>query len=333
MLNASSATSNGYQGIIDFATAYGSMEVRILLLNNGSDLNTLHGYQNEITTKIVSRNAAPIAPRLTESLLGNGELSKAAYSPPTELDSANATSVLKLLAKLAPYNPPANKALVTEVDQMLARAGIANGVYNEADFNITAVNDIILQETAEVLTPSPSSAAWVGYGHGWWGPSRAQSGNFHSAYRKAKNSTPSVIALVQLTLRLVTRAFTAYRGYLELVHKQALYPEYFGPDITSGAGTLEIGANESYLFTFSGTPPSQFWSMTLCGSTNYLIPNPLNRYDLSSTSKSLKYPNGKEGPFQILVQPANKAPPANWTGNWLPCESGGGEFALNCELR
>lgn len=195
MLNASSADSDGYKGIIDFATAYVWMEIRLLLLNNGSDLNTLHGYQNKIKTKAIPRNAAAIAPRLTASLLGNGELSTAPYSPPTELDSANATNVLKLLAKLAPYNPPASKALVAEVDQMLARAGIANGIYNEADFNITAVNDIILQETAEVLTPSPSSAAWVNYGHGWWGPSRAQAGNFPSAYRKSKQIAAPVVAL------------------------------------------------------------------------------------------------------------------------------------------
>lgn len=184
MLNPSSEGSNGYQGIIDFATAYGPMEIRILWLNNGSDLNTLYGYQNEIRTKMIPRDAASLAPRLTGSMLGNGELAPAAYSSPHELNSANATAIWNLLAKLAPDIPPANKALVAEVDQMLARAGIANGVYNGADFNISAVNELIGLETEKVLTPGPNSLAWTDCGHSWWGPSRAQSGNLHSAYRK-----------------------------------------------------------------------------------------------------------------------------------------------------
>lgn len=162
MLNSSSSDSNGYQGIIDFATIYGSMVVRILLLNNESDLNTLHAYQNKIYTKTISLDGAPLAPRLTESLLDNEKLAAAAYSSPFELDSTNATRILNLLAKLAPYNPPADTSLVAEVDEMLARDGIANGVYNApTTLNITAVDELIGLATQEQLSPGPNSAAWV----------------------------------------------------------------------------------------------------------------------------------------------------------------------------
>lgn len=185
MHDSSSAVSSGYQGIVDFPTVYGSMEIRILLLNNGSDLKNVHDYQNQIYTKTIPRDSAPLAPRLTTSLLDHGKLSLAAYSAPEELDSANATSILKLLAKLAPYSPPAEKSLVAEVDEMLSRAGIVNGVYNtNTKINTTAVNEIIGLDAEQILTPVPGSPTWTNYGNDWWGPQKDQSGNFHSAYRE-----------------------------------------------------------------------------------------------------------------------------------------------------
>jgi hypothetical protein len=73
---------------------------------------------------------------------------------------------------------------------------------------------------------------------------------------------------------------------------------------------------------------------------NYLIPNGLNRYSLHEQSNII-YPDGSlvysddnnttDGPFEILLQAANVAPPANWTSNWLPAPAGGGSFTINCK--
>ena len=41
-------------------------------------------------------------------------------------------------------------------------------------------------------------------------------------------------------------------------------------------------------------------------------------------------PNPK--PFQILVQAADAAPPANWTSNWIPSPAGGGNFTVLMRL-
>lgn len=57
----------------------------------------------------------------------------------------------------------------------------------------------------------------------------------------------------------------------------------------------------------------------------------------------LTYPDGepvygnssnpkRDGVFQVLVQPANVKPPANWTSNWLPAPSGGGKGTFIREL-
>jgi Protein of unknown function (DUF1214) len=49
---------------------------------------------------------------------------------------------------------------------------------------------------------------------------------------------------------------------------------------------------------------------------------------------SLVYGGGSttDGPFEILLQAADVAPPANWSSNWLPAPAGGGNFSVNREL-
>lgn len=70
---------------------------------------------------------------------------------------------------------------------------------------------------------------------------------------------------------------------------------------------------------------------------NYLIPNDLHRYNIGDRD-NITYPDGKlvygpdtsseDGMFQILVQAADVPPPKNWTGNWLPGPSGGGNVTV-----
>ena len=67
MCNGSDAS--GFQGVVDFATSYGSLEIRLLLRNNSTDLQTVHRYQHETKTKTIPRNESALAPPLTESLL------------------------------------------------------------------------------------------------------------------------------------------------------------------------------------------------------------------------------------------------------------------------
>lgn len=76
-----------------------------------------------------------------------------------------------------------------------------------------------------------------------------------------------------------------------------------------------------------------FWSVSIYGADQYLIRNPLNRFEVGERSYNLTYQNtGKlvygpsadaksDGPFQVLIQNVNATPPANWTGNWLPGSS------------
>lgn len=105
----------------------------------------------------------------------------------------------------------------------------------------------------------------------------------------------------------------------------------------AGAASIALGPQEAIVYTFSGKPPVKmagFWSLTAYNG-DYLIPNSLHRYNIGDRS-NLIYPDGRrvygsnasksDGPFQILAQAAGNPPPANWTGNWLPTQAGGGNL-------
>ncbi|KAF4629736.1 hypothetical protein G7Y89_g8408 [Cudoniella acicularis] len=97
-------------------------------------------------------------------------------------------------------------------------------------------------------------------------------------------------------------AYIAATGIAQLTNQQTIYPTFVSESSNNGnasnIGFLSIASNEAIIFTFSRKPPvTGFWSLTAYGSDYYL--------------------------------PANVTPPSNWTKNWLPAPSGGGEFLVN----
>ena len=143
-------------------------------------------------------------------------------------------------------------------------------------------------------------------------------------------------------------AYVALFGYQQLTSRQVLYPGYNSLGFTT---TFTLKPNTSVLFTFSGKPQlgaHGFWSMAYYGADQYLIPNPLNRFEVGDRTYSYQFQDGTgpvygtkansthDGPFQILAQPADLPPPSNWTGNWLPASSSFsmiGEFFTVARLR
>ena len=125
------------------------------------------------------------------------------------------------------------------------------------------------------------------------------------------------------------RTYVAVAGYQQLTAAQVLYPGYKALGFTSA---VSLPPNSSLLFTFSGKPKLYspgFRSLTVEGENQYLIPISLGRPSVGDCLYTLRYqgrnatvcgPNASmtDGPFQVLVQPANLVSPANWTGNWLP---------------
>jgi hypothetical protein len=283
------AASSTYKGVVSYATTYGIMLGRILVRQNTTeDIAAIRNYQDQTFLRTISRNpsqpSAAQAPRLSRALI----------------DTSNATDrvtgYLNLLAKIGQFNQPDVFSDRYRVASTLGLAGLANGIYTPPrSINLTA---------ATIAANASISVAYsrnlIDVGNNWVIPKVKCQGIFGVEYG--------------------CRAYRALRGYLGLVQSENLF-------ITNKSDNLTLGANEAFLFTFAGKPPikaSGFWSLTVYGADQYLVPNELGRYVIGDRSTQLKFESGslvygnggngtEDGRFQVLLQPADIAPPENWT--------------------
>ncbi|KAB2099642.1 hypothetical protein AG0111_0g12224 [Alternaria gaisen] len=286
--------SSGYKGIISYAATYGIMLGRILVRQNTTeDIATIHNYEDQTFLKTVPRTLSQPsiaqAPRLTRDLI----------------DTSNATDrvtgYLELLAKIGQFNQPEVLADRYRVASKLGLAGIADGVYIPPQtVNLTA---------ATIAANASISAAYsqnlIDVGNNWVIPKVKCQGIFGLEYG--------------------CRAYRALRGYLGPVQSENLF-------ITNKSDNLTLSATSAFLFTLFGKPPTKstgFWSLTVYGAGQYLVPNELGWYVIGDRSTQLKYEDGglvyggdealsgngtEDGRFQVLLQPADIPPPNNWTG-------------------
>lgn len=198
---------------------------------------------------------------------------------------------------------------------ILGQAGLFGGNYiPPAHLNLTLAAAIANAS----ITAQTSDPANIRYeGNGWELSIPSFQGNFGTNY--------------------APRAYIAITGYQQQTVDQTLYPGYQGLSFN----TLNLAPGKSLLLTWSGKPllhPSGFWSLTMYGANQYLVPNKLNRPEVGDRT-NLTYEDGsfvygpaadttKDGPFKILVQPADLMPPKNWTSNWLPAPIGGGDYSF-----
>lgn len=288
--------SNGYVAIVSSPTAYGTLLVRWGL--NQTNIDAVHRWQNkcEIKTVAPSKDVAAVSPPPLKSLIS---VYKESADP--------AVNVLNLLGVFAPPNGP---------NAVFRTAGISNGTYtSQSSVNLTQANTTALFLAAEGAS-DPNNLEPVN--HGWLLLNPDVIGTYGTDY--------AVRTAIGLT------------GYLALRGPFAIYPTWSNGSDVSATSELDIASDEALLFTFSGKPPLDeggFWSLTVYGGDYYLIPNKLDVYALGDRS-NLTYPNGQrvyptsggsdkdDGVFQILLQPADVAPPSNWTSNWVPAPAGGG---------
>nr|XP_036583912.1 uncharacterized protein CTRU02_06043 [Colletotrichum truncatum]KAF6793171.1 hypothetical protein CTRU02_06043 [Colletotrichum truncatum] len=274
-----------YQAYINLPTPYGISATRILVNQSQADVEAAKRIQNELSITPSCRGSHPAAPPLNLTMFTDNEL---VPGPKNTLEEG----VLKLLAKLAPYNEPMVIADREWVPATLRGAGIANTSFVQPEgTNLTsasaAANSSIIQE---LRIPG----YLTGLGNNWVLPDPTYLGNFQSAY--------------------VTRYMIASTGYLALTREQTVYPAY----AASGISPV-LPSDRALLVTFTSRPvmkPFGFWSLTAYDYEAYLVPNELNR-------------DGGEGSFQVLIQPSNIPPPANWTNNWLPSATDGKGLQMN----
>ncbi|KAK3722119.1 hypothetical protein LTR37_002552 [Vermiconidia calcicola] len=288
-------SSTGYIGSINSPTLYGILLVRWGV--NATNADTVHGWQDQCEVNVLAPAGSTMnttAPPRLESLIS-------VYDE----ENRPAENVLNLLARFAPSNAPSE----------LEAAGISDGDY----MPVSSVD--LPQANSTALAMAMQAAAdpdnLVTLNNGW------------------SVLSPELIGVYGTNYAL--RTIIAISGYLALRNPYAVYPTYSNDSEADANAFLTIGADEAVFITFSGKPPLQeagFWSLTAYGDDYFLIPNDEDVYALGDRS-NITYANGqrvygfnnddRDGVFQILIQPADVAPPANWTNNWLPAPSGGGE--------
>lgn len=301
-------SSTEYQGIVNLPSTYGTMLLRILVLQNTtSDLNQIHQYQNATKLTAIPRNASQSSAPALKSLAPNNASFLGISSLPEQLDFA---------ARLLPYNqPPVAPTERFRVASILSQAGLYDGNYSPLpDINFTRAGAIA---NSSITTAINLPVAMRNTSNGWSVQTPSHQGFYGEEYASA--------------------AYVALGGYQQLTQRQALYPVFEDRGFSS-AFTLEDG--KALLFTFSGKPHLQrfgFWSLTVYGASGYLIPNPLGRFEIGDRTHGMVYENGDgvvygddanddiDGEFQILLQAVDAKPPRNWTSNWLPVER---EFSL-----
>ncbi|KAK5174736.1 uncharacterized protein LTR77_001818 [Saxophila tyrrhenica] len=294
------STSSRYVGVVNTPNFYGTILVRWGATS--SNLPQIHKYQDACSAFLVPTPDAivgPAAPPLLQSLI------------PVYNDSAlPAPNVLNLLVAFEPPNPP----------PQLAAAGISawNHSYTPPpNVDLDLANATALRQAlATTILPSTN---------------------------KALNNNWTLLAPSTLGIYgddYALRAAVSLSGYLALRAPFAIYPTFNNVSASNpgNAGVIFLEADEAVLLTFSGKPPvdsqAGFWSLTAYGGdlgSYHLVPNERDVYALGDRS-NLTYPNGGRvyggnstgEEFQILLQPADVPPPANWTSNWLPAPSGGG---------
>lgn len=295
--DTSTFNSTLYRGVVNLPGSYGTMLIRILLLQNTTeDLNAVHTYQNASRLSQVDRNSSNSAPSL-QSLALNGSL----------LGIEGPAQQLEFAARLVNYSQPEIYSDRQRVSRILSSAGLIDG-------NYTAPRGINLTEAAVIANASITEdvegpAHLREEGNDWQLSIASYQGNYGTHYSAA--------------------AYVALFGYQQQTILQTLYPGYRSLGFTS---VFSLEPNKSLLLSFSGKPQLEehgFWSLSVYGSDQYLIPNDIYRFEVGDRTYNLTYEDGepiygpsanssRDSPFQILVQPADIQPPTNWTNNWLP---------------
>ncbi|KAH7088843.1 hypothetical protein FB567DRAFT_619633 [Paraphoma chrysanthemicola] len=286
-----------YAGVNNLPTTHATILIRLLVRENTTaDLNIIQRYQNASALREIPRAVSyapsPPANSSLSSLPPNGSL----------LGIDSPAKILAFASQLASERQ--------RVAGILGQAGVYGGYYTPLPgVNLTLAAQIANSSlTADIIRPEN-----IRFQSNDWQLSIPEyQGNFGKNY--------------------AGRAYVAIFGYQQLRVDQVLYPGYKTLGFTS---QFSLAPNTSLLFTFSGKPPVTladygFWSLTVYGANQYLIPNPVNRLSVGDRLYTITYqgsnqtvygPNAnatQDGPFQILLQPADLRPPANWTGNWLP---------------
>jgi hypothetical protein len=262
-----------YISCVSSPTYDGSLLIRVEAKNNNTDLPFIDNYFNNTSITPTNLRNSTFSPLSTSDFAG---LSNTSFPEKT----------LELTARLASRNPPATPELAAHVPTILSCAGV-----NTTSQTYTAPSGVNLTEAYSLFNSTIASF------------STTNSTNLTNSWM---TFNPSYIGTYNNGQDVVARAYVSMNLYLGNAAQEALY--------VSPQESLSLTDSTSYLLSFGGTPPISdrdgFWSVTMYGADQFLVPNMEGVYALGDRS-NLTYEG--DGSFQILIQDTNVPPPSNWT--------------------
>ncbi|SMY24960.1 unnamed protein product [Zymoseptoria tritici ST99CH_1A5] len=273
----------GYQGIVNKPSTYGTMLVRLLVIQNTTEgLSIIRGYQNAIKLA------------LNGSFLGID-------SPAQQLEFA---------ARMVPYTQAVAYSIRFRVASILSQAGLYNGHYHQPrEVNLTTAGAIA---NSSSTLQRQSSDAIQQQGNGWTLQRDAYQGNYGTNY-----ATAAYVALVgyrQLTRHQALYPELEGRGFSSVFQ---LEPNASLLVTLSGRPRLK----EAGFWSLTVYSANQYLKPNVLD--RYVVSDRTFSSTFQHSGKLVYGPDADEqedGAFQILLQPADLPPPKNWTSNWLPVE-------------
>ncbi|KAH7183308.1 uncharacterized protein B0J16DRAFT_269828 [Fusarium flagelliforme] len=291
----------GYVGVINFPMAYGLVNARIVTDRTDEDVAIVAELQKGFRVRPVRRSGKPVAPALNLTMFTEPEY--------TDENQSQYQAVMNTAAALTPYLPPYIVSDRKSVAKDLKKAGFKNGKFLQPAGTDLAKAVGMANRTALAFAERPEVSKDVG--NDWSLIAEEYIGSFDSNYEM--------------------RYQIGLTAYLALKQSECAYPAFGYFD-----ANIPVGEGQSVLWTFTAPPKIKeggFWSLTAYGPDQDLIPNEQEKYMVGDRS-NLTFPDGSpvetggEGVFQVLLQDQNIKPPSNWTNNWLPLNSGGGNISV-----
>ncbi len=268
---------------------------RIYCTGTPEDYKAVHALQDQVSVVPLSAFGKPYTPPP-----GKVDPAIDMKAPRDQVDAMDGATYFKLFAEILRANPPTGEdgPMVAK----LAKIGVAPG----QPFDPAKLDPAVLKGVNAAVKPAQEKIASLKEAivlgdakveNGWL--HFPKTGIYGTNYRN--------------------RALITYYGLGANRPEDAVYPTSEGPDLIKKYS----GANKYVMhFEKGGFPPvNGFWSITMYDKDYFFVPNPINRYTVSSRNKFKTNPDGS---VDLYVQ--NESPGKDKEANWLPAPKD--EFVL-----
>jgi hypothetical protein len=290
-------------GVTEYKAPTGLVWVlgRIYCTGTPEDYKAVHALQDQVSAVPLSAYGKPH--KLEPGKVDPAVDMKAA--PRDQVNAMDGATYFKLFAELLKTNPPA--AEDAPMIAKLAKLGILPG----QDFDASKLDAAVAKGIAaapkhgqEKISAYLKEALVTGDAraeHGWLFFSKT--GLYGTGYRN--------------------RAMISWYGLGANRPQDAVYPTSEGPELVK----KYHGANKYVAhFNKGEMPPAHaFWSITMYDKDYFFVPNPINRYTVSSRNK---FKTNADGSVDLYIQ--KESPGKDKEQNWLPAPAG--EFVLMMRL-